>query len=319
MALRRYIAKRILHSIFVLWAVATVVFLGMRFIPGGPATAILGRRARPSSIRQLREQMGLNDPLPVQYVDWLAGIVVGDFGRNFETGAPVTDIIAQAAPKTFSIAVVGLLLGLAIAIPAGILSATRKNSYVDYFVTVVAFLGISMPAFFIGILLAWLFGVHLGWLPVIRYVPLSEGFVPWAEHIILPGIAVGVPYAAIVMRMMRSSLLETLDEQYIETARAKGVDPQVRLFKHALQNSFISVLTILGIQLAVILVGSVTVEIVFGIKGLGRVFVNSLQSRQYTLTQAGILLVAAVMVTTNLVVDILYTVIDPRIRYGDES
>lgn len=315
----RYITKRVLHALFVMWLVATTVFLGLRAVPGGPVRAMLGQEATPEAVNALRRQLGLHEPLPVQYAEWMAGMLTGDLGTSITSSEAVTTLLIQAAPKTLSIAAFGVTLGLLVAIPAGVIGATRRNQPADYAATVAAFLGISMPAFFVGILLAIVFGVWLGWFPVIGYTPLSEGFVPWLESITLPGIAVGLPYAAGVTRMMRSSLIETLNEQYMRTARAKGVGRQVRLYKHALQNALMPVVTIAGIQLALVLGGSVTVEIVFSIKGLGRLLVNSILERNYPVTQATILLVAGIFVFMNLIVDIAYTAIDPRVRYGGEE
>ena len=315
----RYIAKRVAHAVFVMWLVATTVFLGLRSIPGGPVRAMLGQEATPQAVASLRRELGLDEPLPVQYVDWLAGMFVGDFGTSISSGAEVGSLIAQAAPRTLSIALFGVLLGLAVSIPAGVVGATRRNQPADYAATIAAFLGISMPAFFVGILLAIVFGVWLGWFPVIGYTPLSAGFVQWLESIVLPGIAVGLPYAAGVTRMMRSSLIETLDEQYMRTALAKGVRSDVRLYKHALQNALMPVVTIAGIQLALVLGGTVTVEIVFGIQGLGRLLVNSILERNYPVTQVTILLISGIFVFMNLIVDIAYTAIDPRVQYGGEG
>jgi len=317
--MRRYIAKRVLHSLFVMWLVATTIFVGLRVLPGGPVQAMLGIEGNEAAVRALRNELGLNQPLYVQYIDWMVGMLVGDLGTSITSSQEVSVLIAEAAPRTFSIAIVGVVTGLAIAIPTGIVSATRQQEPVDYVATVAAFLGISMPAFFIGIVLALIFGVWLDLLPVFGYTSLSEGFVPWLKGIILPGIAVGLPYSAIVMRMMRSSILEEMNQQYVRTAQAKGVGSRVRLYKHALQNAFIPVVTVAGIQLALVLVGSVTVELVFGIKGLGRLLVDSILDRDYPVTQAVILVVAGVMVFTNLIVDLTYTVLDPRIRYGGEG
>ncbi|MGZ0747493.1 ABC transporter permease [Haloparvum sp. AD34] len=315
----RYIAKRTGHALFVMWLVATTVFFGLRAVPGGPVRAMLGQEATPEAVAALRQQLGLDKPLPVQYVDWLTGMLVGDFGQSITSGESVGTLLASAAPKTFSIAAFGVVVGLGIAIPAGVIGATRRNELADYVATLGAFLGISMPAFFVGILLAILFGVRLGWFPVVGYTPLSEGVGPWLRSIVLPGVAVGLPYAAGVTRMMRSSLIETLNEEYMRTALAKGVGSRTRLYKHALQNAMIPVVTIAGIQLALILGGSVTVEIVFGIQGLGRLLVNSILERNYPVTQVTILLISGVFIFMNLLVDIAYTAIDPRIRYGGES
>ncbi len=315
----RYITKRIISGLSVIWAVATVVFLGMRAIPGGPVRTMLGKHASPEAVAEVRAKLGLDEPLWVQYLDWLVGLVTFDFGKSVSTGEPIAELIMTAAPRTVSIAVVGIAFGLAVSIPTGILSAIYKGKSVDFAATVTAFLGLSMPAFFIGILLVVFFGVWFNVLPVIGYVPLSEGYVPWLKHILLPGIAVGSPYAAIVMRMTRSSLLEELNEKYMSAARAKGVRSRVRLFKHALQNGLIPVITVAGIQIALILIGSVTVELVFGIRGIGRLFVNSMFTRDYPVVQVVIVLTSVVLVGANLVVDIVYTLVDPRIRYGSDS
>jgi peptide/nickel transport system permease protein len=317
--MRRYIAKRVVHALFIMWAVATSVFFGLRAIPGGPVRTMLGQEATPEARKALREQLGLNDPLHVQYAEWMVDLVTFQFGRSITSSQEVATVVGQAAPRTFSIALVAIVVGLGIALPAGVISATRRREAIDYVATVGAFLGLSMPAFFVGILLALVFGVWLDLLPVIGYTPLSEGVGPWFRNILLPGIAVGLPYGAVVMRMMRSSLLEVLDKPFMKTALAKGVDGRVRLYKHALQNALIPVVTVAGIQLALVLVGSVTVELVFGINGLGRLLVDSMLDRNYPVTQVVILLVAAVLVFTNLAVDLAYTAIDPRIRYGGES
>ncbi|MFB6117185.1 ABC transporter permease [Halosegnis sp.] len=317
--MRRYIAKRVAHAVFIMWLVATTVFFGLRAIPGGPVRTMLGQEATPEARQALREQLGLNQPLYVQYAEWMVDLVTLDLGRSITTSETVGSAVGAAAPRTLSIALVAVVVGLGIAIPAGVISATNKREPIDYVATVAAFLGLSMPAFFVGILLALVFGVWFNILPVFGYTPLAEGTIPWLKSIILPGIAVGLPYSAVVMRMMRSSLLEVLDEPYMKTALAKGVGSRVRLYKHALQNALIPVVTVAGIQLALVLVGSVTVEIVFGIQGLGRLLVDSMLDRNYPVTQVVILVVAAVLVFTNLIVDLAYTAIDPRIRYGGDE
>lgn len=317
--MRRYVAKRIIHAGFVMWLVATVVFVSLRLIPGGPVQAMLGLEATPEAIASLRAQLGLNDPLHVQYLRWLWDLIRFDFGNSIVQHESVSKMVGQAAPKTLSIAAVGIVVGLSLSLPTGVISATRRREPIDYLATIAAFLGLSMPAFYVGILLALVFGVWFDVLPVFGYEPLSEGVGPWLRSILLPGVAVGLPYAAIIMRMLRSSLLEEINQPYMMTARAKGVGGRVRLYKHALQNALIPVVTVAGIQLALILVGSVTVELVFGIKGLGRLLVESILNADYPVTQAVILVVAGVLVFTNLIVDLIYTVLDPRIRYEGEE
>jgi peptide/nickel transport system permease protein len=319
MSMLQYLVKRVAHAIFVIWAVATTVFLGLRAIPGDPVRQALGIRASDASVQAVRAELGLNQPLHLQYVDWMVNIVTLDLGRSIVQSQEIMVMIQRSAPKTFSIGAMAILLGLAVSIPAGVISATNKNRIPDYAATVIAFLGISMPAFFIGILLIVIFGVWLNWLPVFGYTPMSEGMVPWFKSILLPAVSVGLPYAAIVTRMMRSSLLEELDRQYMRTTKAKGLSPRVSLYKHAIQNAMIPVVTVAGIQVAIILVGSVTVEVVFGIRGLGRLLVQSMLNHDYPVVQAVILLVATIMVLMNLIVDLSYTLIDPRVRYDGES
>lgn len=313
--MKAYILKRLMNAVVIMWAVATVVFFGLRFIPGGPAAAILGKDANPERIRALEESLGLNEPIMVQYTDWMIGILQLDFGSSVRTAQSVNDIILIALPKSVSIGLVGVIVGLLLALPTGIVSATRKDTIPDHIATISAFLGLSMPAFYIGILLMVLFGVWLDILPVFGYTSINEGFIPWLRSIFLPGVAVGLPYAAVLMRMTRSSLLEVLNEQYMKTARAKGVNSRVRLYKHALQNALIPVVTIAGIQFALIISGSVTVEIVYGIRGMGTVIVESIRNQDYPVAQGVIIVVACGFVLVNLVVDIAYTVINPEIKY----
>jgi peptide/nickel transport system permease protein len=311
----KYILNRILQGLVVMWAVMTAVFLGLRAIPGDPVRIALGIHAPEESVVALRQELGLDQPLYIQYIEWMLDVIMLDFGRSITSGQQISVLLARSIPITLSIGVVAILIGLFIAIPAGIISATKKHQLEDYIATIIAFLGLSMPAFFFGIVLATVFGGWLRLVPTYGYSPLSEGVWTWFKHIILPAIAVGTPYGAIVMRMMRSSLLEVMNAQYMRTAKAKGLHPRVALFKHAMQNAFMPVVTVAGIQIAIIFVGSVTVEIVFGIRGLGRLLVNSMLNHDYTVVQAVILVVAAIMIGMNLLVDILYTFINPKIKY----
>jgi len=311
----KYVFKRVVHASFVIWMVATAVFIGLRTMPGDPARLAAGMQAPQEEVDALRESLGLTQPLHVQYIDYWGKLLTFDFGNSMMGSQPVNEMLMNALPRTLSIAVVAFFVGLVIAIPTGVISATNKDQVEDYLSTIGAFFGVSMPAFFFGILLAVIVGGQLNLLPVYGYTELSEGVIPWLESILLPGIAVGVPYAAIVMRMMRSYLLEEMGEQYMETARAKGVPPRTALYKHALQNALIPVVTVAGIQVAFLLTGSVTVELVFGIRGLGRLLVESMLNHDYPVVQGAILVVAAMMVYMNLVVDLIYTLLDPRIRY----
>lgn len=317
MGMKQYIAKRIAHSLLVIYLVATVVFLAVRAIPGDPARLMLGGDADAAAIAALRKELGLNQPIYVQYFRWLRRIVVGDIGNSIRTQEPVLDLLIQVSGPTVSIAALGMLVALAIAIPAGIISAVKRYQIEDYIATFVSFFGISVPAFWIGIILIVLVGVRLEWLPTFGYTPIDEGIVPWLQSIILPAIAVGLPYGGILMRMMRSSMLEVLNEDYMRTARAKGLSSNIVLFKHGLQNALIPVVTVAGIFLAIVVGGVVAVEIVFGIRGLGRLLIGSINRRDFPLIQGAVILISFVFVFANLVIDILYTMINPQIKYGE--
>jgi len=296
--------------------VATVVFLSVRAIPGDPARIMLGGDADPAALEAARQELGLNQPIYIQYFRWLGEILTGEFGQSVHTKQGVLDMLAGVAEPTVSIALLGMIIAVGIAIPAGIISAVRRYQFEDYAATLISFFGISMPGFWIGILLILGVAGNVEALPSFGYVSISEGVVPWLKHIILPAIAVGLPYGGIIMRMTRSSMLEVLNEDYMRTARAKGLSPQLVLFKHGLQNALIPVVTIAGILMAVVLGGVVAVEIVFGINGLGRLLISSISRRDFPVVQASVILIAFVFVFMNLFIDLLYTLINPRIRYG---
>jgi len=316
MGMRRYLLKRLVHSVFVIFFVATVVFAAVRSIPGDPARLMLGGDADSAALEALRNELGLNQPLYVQYLRWLRRILTGNFGESIRTGQSVLDLLVQVAGPTLSIAGLGMAIALIIAIPTGIISAVKRYEIEDYLATVVAFFGISMPAFWIGIVLILLVGVNVEAIPTFGYTPLEEGIVPWFQSILLPAVAVGVPYGGILMRMMRSSMLEVLNEDYMRTARAKGLDDNLVLFKHGLQNALIPVVTLAGIFVAVVLGGVVAVEIVFGIRGLGRLLIGSIERRDFPVIQGTVVVISFAFVFINLIVDVLYTMINPRIQYG---
>lgn len=319
MNLFHYLLKRISYGLVVVWIVMTLVFVGIRAIPGGPANTILGDNAPEEAVAALQAELGLNRPIYVQYVDWVTDLLQFELGNSMRSSQSVNEMIMLAGPRSLSIALVAITVGLAIALPAGVISAVYKDKPIDYGATIVAFFGLSLPAFFVGILLALMFGVWLDWLPVFGYTSIEVGVIPWLKGILLPGISVGIAYTAIIMRMMRSSLLEELGSPYIKTARAKGVRPKVRLYKHAIPEALIPVVTVAGIQLALIVTGSVTVELVFGIQGIGRLFVETIISQDYTVTQVVIVLIAAFLIGVNIIMDLVYVLINPRIRYGGEN
>ena len=316
MGLKRYVAKRVAHAAVVVYIVATVVFFAVRAIPGDPARVLLGGDANADAIAALREDMGLNQPLYVQYFRWLWDIVRGDFGRSVFNDQPVLDMLLGVAEPTASIAALGMVIAILIALPAGIVSSVKRYQWEDYAATAVSFVGISMPGFWIGIVLLLVFSARLGLVPAFGYVSISEGIVPWFKHVILPAIAVGLPYGGILMRMTRSSMMDVLNEDYMRTARAKGLSNRLVLFKHGLQNALIPIITIAGILLGVLLGGVVAVEVVFGIQGLGRLLIASIERRDFPVIQGAVIIISFIFVAMNLLVDILYTSINPRIKYG---
>jgi len=312
----RYLVKRILGALVVMWVVATLVFFMLRIVPGDPLAAMLFDVGDPAAAEDLRRAFGLDQPLYVQYMKWFWQMLHGNLGVSiYGSHLPVTRVVAEALPRTLSLAGLSFVIALAIATPAGLIAATRKNTALDHGVTLVAFLGLSMPDFWLAILLIIVFAANLHWLPAIGYVPLSVGFWPWFSHLILPAIAVGTGFSAIVARMIRSSMLEVLQADYMRVARAKGLRESTVIVRHAFPNALIPVVTVIGIAFALLMAGAVVVENVFAIKGVGRLLIVGILNRDYPVVQGAILVVSAIFVFTNLLVDVLYTVIDPRIRY----
>ena len=313
----QYILRRLIHSVFIIWGCATLVFILIRLIPGDPVIQMLGSEYSPEAAAALNRKLGLDQPMYIQYLKWFGSVLRGDLGGSISSGESVVGAIKSGLPKTLSLTLMSFLIATVIAVPAGILAALKRNTPVDYAVSVIAFIGVSMPSFWFGIILILLFAVQLGWFPAIGYASLTEeGLWAWFSHLLLPSLAIGAGYAAILMRFIRAGLLEVLGSDYIRTARAKGLAEQRVLIRHALRNSLIPVVTIAGIQLALLLSGAVVIEIVFSIRGLGRILVGAIFDKDYPIVQGAILLVAVIFVLANLVVDIIYTFLDPRIHYG---
>ncbi len=311
-----YLLRRSVGAILVLWAVATLVFFMLRAVPGDPIAAMLFDVGDADAIAALKAKLGLDQPVYVQYVKWFWLVLQGDLGNSiYGSRIEVSRIVMEALPRTLSLASLAFVIAVVIAIPAGLISAIRKHSALDNVVTVFAFLGLAMPDFWLGIMLIIIFAANLHWLPAIGYAPLSQGFWPWFSHLILPAIAIGTPFAAIIARMIRSSMLEVLKSDYINVANAKGLKKLRVILVHAFPNALIPVVTVMGIAIALLMAGAVVVENVFAIKGLGRVLIEGILNRDYPVVQGAILVVSTIFVFANLAVDVLYTVIDPRIRY----
>lgn len=312
----RYVTRRLIHAVFVIWGCATLVFFMLRMIPGDPVIQMLGPEYTPEAAVALRHKLGLDEPLLTQYVRWITNVARGDLGGSIASGETVADAIKAGVPKTASLTLVSFLIAVSIALPAGIIAALQRNKPVDYVASFIAFIGVSMPSFWFGIILILVFAVQLKWLPAIGYAEIADkGFGEWLKRLILPGLAIGAGYAAILMRFVRAGLLEVLSSDYVRTARAKGVRERAVIVRHALRNALIPVVTVAGIQLALLLSGTVVIETVFSIRGLGRILVGAIFDRDYPIVQGVILLISVVFVLANLIVDVLYTFLDPRIRY----
>ena len=310
-----FIARRVLATIPVLFVVATIVFLLLRLTPGDPAAVIAGDSANPEQIAQIRASLGLEKPLLQQFGIWLSNIARGDFGESFFFKKRVTELIAQRLEPTLALATCTILLSVLIAVPLGVLAAWRHGSWVDRALMAFSTIGFSVPVFVLGYLLIYLFSLELGWLPVQGYRRLSEGFVPFIRHLILPSVALSAIYIALIARVTRAAVAETLTEDYVRTARAKGLPERQVLIRHALANAAIPIVTVIGIGIALLIGGVVVTESVFSIPGLGRLTVDAVLARDFPTIQAVIMLFSVAYVVINLLVDLSYLVLDPRIRY----
>ncbi len=310
-----YFLRRLLAAVPVMFFVALFVFLLLRLAPGDPAQMILGDQATPDQLAAIREHLGLNQPLPQQFLHWLANVLSGDFGTSLISSRPVLDMIGQRLGPTLALALVAMGLTVIISVPLGVLAAWQHTKLIDRAIMVFSVVCFSVPIFVIGYVLIGLFAVELNWFPVQGYKPLADGVGAFASRIFLPGLALASIYIALVARMTRASMLEVLREDYVRTARAKGMAESIVLFRHALRNAAIPILTVIGTGFAMMVSGVVVTETVFNIPGLGRLVVDAVLARDYPLIQAIILLTAGTYVVINLLVDLSYAITDPRIRY----
>ena len=302
----RYLIRRLVLTIPVLLGVATLVFSLIHFIPGDPAQVMLGEGATPEEVHQLRERLGLNRPLIVQYGSFLRGLVRGDLGVSLRNDQPVTHQILERMPATAELAIASMTVAVLIAVPLGIVAAVWRGTAIDFSAMTLSLVGISVPNFWLGPLLAIIFSVELGWLPV--------GGRGTLAHLVLPAVTLGAALAAILARMTRASLLEELREPYVLAARAKGVSRTRAILHHAFRNSLIPIVTILGLQFGVVLTGAVITETIFAWPGIGRLLIQSISFRDYPLVQGCVLLIAVTYVGVNLLTDLTYSLLDPRIR-----
>jgi peptide/nickel transport system permease protein len=311
-----YVIRRLLLSIPVLLLVTILVFSLLHLLPGDPATVILGQEATPEAVEALREELGLNKPLVVQYLDWLGGVLQGDLGKSLVDRSPVSELILQRLPATLELTVGTFVVALLIAVPAGIWSATRPGKAIDYASTIFALGGMSIPHFWLGMMFIVFFSVKLGWLPASGYVPFSQDPLANLAAMIMPMVATGLRESAILMRMLRSSLLEVTNADYIRTAYSKGLRERTVILRHALKNALVPVVTTSGLIVAGLLGGLVITESIFSIPGFGKLIVESIFTRDFVTVQGAILVSALMVVLVNLLVDILYALIDPRIKVG---
>jgi peptide/nickel transport system permease protein len=308
-----YIIKRLLFVIPTLLIVAIVTFSLVHFIPGGPASMIIGINATPQQVAEINTALGLDKPLPEQFVTWIGNAIKGDFGVSFSFRQPVMDLINIRLPITLQLTLVALIISLIIGLPAGIYSATRQGTIKDQIVQIIAMIGVATPDFWLGMMLITFIAVPVKWFPTGGFISFSHGFIPWLQHIILPGFSLGFLFAAVTTRMTRSSMLDVLNEDYIKTARAKGQSERVVLAKHALKNAVIPVITVVGISITSMIGGAVIVEEVFSIPGMGRLLVGAISSRDYPVIQGCIFIIACIIILVNLIVDLLYKALNPRI------
>ena len=316
MAMQYYLLHRILALVPVVLLVSATVFSLIHLTPGDPAVIMAGESQDPEVVAGIRRELGLDQPIPVQYAIWLGHALRGDLGRSIRTRQPVLEAILERLKPTLLLSAMAMALSLAISFPAGALSALRPDSREDMAGTVFTLLGVSMPNFLLALVLIFVFAVTLRWLPTSGYLDPFEELVPGIRSLVLPAITLGTAMAAVVTRMVRSSLLEVLEQDYVRTARSKGLRERTVVVRHALKNALIPVVTIVGLQTGNLIGGAVITEYVFGIPGVGRLVVDSIFSKDYPMVQGVVLLTALTFVTVNLLVDVLYGYLDPRIRYS---
>ncbi len=312
----RYLAIRLLQLFPVLLGVLIAVFIMVKLTPGDPAAALLGVQATPEELARVRQAMGLDRPWYEQFGRWLLRALQGDLGVSYISRKPVLELILTRLPVTFELTVFAMLVAVAVGIPAGVVSAARRYSPLDYAITALALFGVSMPSFWFAILLILIFSLHLGWLPASGYEPPAAGLWPHLRTLILPGVSLGLFLAGALARFSRASMVEVLAQDYIRTARAKGLSEVAVLSRHALKNALIPAVTVLGIQFGALLGGAVIIETIFAYPGVGTLLLVAISQRDYPVVQGVVLVVATAFVLSSLVVDIAYTWLNPRIRLG---
>jgi peptide/nickel transport system permease protein len=334
--LRKYVLKRLLLAIPTLIGVSLLVFSMVHLIPGDPAEVMLYPKGTEEQIEQLRSKMGLDLPIYEQYLRWAINAVQFDLGKSIQSGEQVLEEIGGRFPATIELAAAALLIAVVVGIPLGVIAAQKRNTFIDYFTISLSLVGVSIPVFWLGLMMIFLFAANLGWLPVSGRIMMGmapvevtgfylidtllagdmEGFINAAKHLVLPAVALSTIPLALVVRITRSSMLDVLSQDYMRTARATGVRYRRRIFRHALKNALIPVVTVIGLQMGILLGGAILTESVFSWPGLGMLIVDAITDRDYPLIQGLVLIIAFIFVLVNILVDIMYSIIDPRIRYS---
>ncbi len=308
------LARRIAGLILTLLAVSALIFVVMDILPGDPAAIMLGMSASPDTLAALRHELGLDQPLVIRYLQWLAGVATGDLGKSYTYGVPVAGLIAERLAVTLPLALMAILISMAIAIPLGVVSASRRNSAVDYAGGFVSQLFIAVPGFWVALLLILAFSMSLGWLPAGGFPGWQAGLIAGLEALLLPAVALALQQAGVLTRVTRSSVLEVLNEDFVRTARAKGLSRRAALWRHAVRNALVPVATILGLQFTFLIAGAVLIENVFNLPGLGRLALQALSQRDIIVLQDVVLFFAALVIIMNFLVDLSYLLLDPRLR-----
>jgi peptide/nickel transport system permease protein len=311
-----FLVQRAAISVVTLFVISMIVFTGVRMIPGDPARVMAGNEADEAGLEEVRQKYGLTDPIPFQYLRWVSLALRGDLGESIRTRESVVKTVATKLPITIELAFLSLLIAVSIAIPAGVLAAVRRNTVWDLLTSGASLGGVSIPNFWLGIMLILLFSVRLGWLPASGFVPLWESPFANLQRMIMPAFVLGTALAAILMRQTRNSMIEVMSADYIRTAYSKGLAGRIVVFRHAIRNSLIPVVTILGLQMGALMSGAVVTEQIFVVPGFGRLIVEAVFTRDYPLVQGVVLLTASSYVLINLLVDVSYSLLDPRIRVG---
>jgi len=309
-----YVFKRVLSLIPILFVVSLVIFFIIHLTPGDPASYILGVEATEEQVESLKDQMGLNAPIYLQYLTWIGGVLQGDFGYSYIVNESVLNIIGNNIIPTMTLALLAQIVAIVLSIPLGILAAIKRGTFIDQTVMIISLLGMAIPSFLLALILVLIFAVTLGWLPVAGYQGIENGIWNHLKFLVLPAISLGTIQAALIARMSRSSMLDVLNKDYIKMSKAKGMNRSRIILKHAFKNSLLPILTVLGQSFGALVTGAVVTETIFNIPGIGQLIVNSIERRDYTVIQGIVLYVTLIYVVINLVVDLLYGLIDPRVR-----